>query len=51
MGLCSMTGYGYGQAGDEVVVTVEMRSVNHRYSEFFIRFLGNTVFWRIKFVV
>lgn len=37
MGLCSMTGYGYGQAGDEVVVTVEMRSVNHRYSDFFIR--------------
>ncbi len=37
MGLCSMTGYGYGQAGNEVVVTVEMRSVNHRYSDFFIR--------------
>ncbi|NMB11037.1 MAG: YicC family protein [Firmicutes bacterium] len=36
MGLCSMTGYGYGQAGHEVVVTVEMRSVNHRYGDFAI---------------
>ena len=32
-----MTGYGYGQAGDQVVVTVEMRSVNQRYSDFSIR--------------
>ncbi|NLA58265.1 MAG: YicC family protein [Firmicutes bacterium] len=37
MAVCSMTGYGYGQAGDQVVVTVEMRSVNQRYSDFSIR--------------
>ncbi|NMB24543.1 MAG: YicC family protein [Firmicutes bacterium] len=37
MGLCSMTGYGQGQAGDELVVRVEMRSVNHRYTDFAIR--------------
>lgn len=37
MGLCSMTGYGQGQAGDDLVVRVEMRSVNHRYTDFAIR--------------
>ncbi|NLY52713.1 MAG: hypothetical protein GX063_07370, partial [Firmicutes bacterium] len=37
MAVFSMTGYGYGQAGDQVVVTVEMRSVNQRYSDFSIR--------------
>ncbi|NMB45862.1 MAG: YicC family protein [Firmicutes bacterium] len=37
MGLCSMTGYGYGEVGDRVVVTVELRSVNHRYCDVFIR--------------
>ncbi|NLJ87004.1 MAG: YicC family protein [Firmicutes bacterium] len=31
-----MTGYGAGQAGNEIVVTVEMRSVNHRYSDYAI---------------
>ena len=37
MSLCSMTGYGYGQAGDQIVIAVEMRSVNHRYGDFAIR--------------
>ncbi|MGI6567082.1 MAG: YicC family protein [Firmicutes bacterium] len=37
MAVYSMTGYGYGQAGDQIVVTVEMRSVNQRYSDFHIR--------------
>ena len=37
MGLSSMTGYGAGQAGEQVVVRMEMRSVNHRYSDFAIR--------------
>ncbi|HHV93283.1 MAG TPA: YicC family protein [Firmicutes bacterium] len=37
MAVYSMTGYGYGQAGDQVVVSVEMRSVNQRYSDFSIR--------------
>ncbi len=37
MSLCSMTGYGDGQAGDQVIVSVEIRSVNHRYSDFSIR--------------
>ncbi|NLK08797.1 MAG: YicC family protein [Firmicutes bacterium] len=37
MGLTSMTGYGQGQAGDELLVRIEARSVNHRYTDFAIR--------------
>ena len=36
MAVYSMTGYGYGQAGDQIVVT-EM-FVNQRYSDFHIAF-------------
>ena len=37
MALRSMTGYGQGQAGEKLVVRVEVRSVNHRYADFAIR--------------
>ena len=33
----SMTGYGMGVAEDKVRVTVEIKTVNHRYLDFFIR--------------